>query len=378
MIIAAGALAAGLFVAFFAVDWRGERVPLAAELESPAVTRSKPTDRGDAEPMAERADLVGAPDPEPAATAGWSECVDAHWGIRPPALDGLGEGRTPPIVATLSASGSAEHVLAGALLRPESDRDALLADIERALALDGDHPLVLWHADDLCGRGMDAPHCRSADFNARVSTSLDANGAFRMRRAVRDVERGDERAALENVRRAAVAPEYDNYWSQHIVLFDHALAVGGDLSSARRTMLAVGLAAAMDGPGYRIFEECRDRSAEDSLWMDACIRLAARVAADSRTLLDRAISYRVLEDLYEQSGRGDDARMAARKRGELESMLTMGQERELVLGLDNRFAARWLDELVANGEIAAMTFASAEIERLRADPDYDPCTLIVR
>lgn len=377
-IIAAGALGTTLFVAFLAVDRRGEPVPVAAELESPAVSSSKPTDRGDAAPIAGRAELVGAPDSGPVDEVRWSECVDAHWDDPPPALDGLGEGRTPPIVATLSASGSSEHVLAGALLRPQSDPGAILADLERALALDGDHPLVLWHADDLCGRGTDAPHCRSPDFIARVSSSLYANGALWMRRAVRNLERGNERAALDNVRRAAVAPEYDNFWAQHIVLFERALAIGGDLTSAQRTAVAVGVAAAIDGPGYRIFAECRDRSASDSLWMDACARLAARVAADSRTFLDSAISYDLLEDLYEQSGRHDAARMVARERAELESMLTADQDREVVLGLDDRFSSRWLDEVVANGEIAAMEFALAELERLRADPDYDPCALIVR
>lgn len=377
MIITAGVLGVAVFIAFLAFGGREDPVLAPAGPEQRAAASPPTVTRAD-EPGPGRAESVDVLDAEPVTGARWSACADAIPEEPPPVLDGLGEGRTPPIVATLSTSGSAEHVLAGALLRPESETEAIRADIERALALDGDHPLVLWHADDLCGSGVGAPYCRSPGFLGRVGKSLESNAAVWMRRAVRNLERGRERAALENLGRAAVAPEYDHYWSQHIVLFDRALAVGGDLSIAQRITISVGLAAAIDGPGFGIFRTCLEMSISDSLWMDACTRLATRVAADSRTFLDRAISYGVLEDLYEKQGRDDAARRAAQKRSEIEKMLTLDRDRELVFVLDDRFSARWLDELAANGEIAAMEFASAEIERLKADPGYDPCALIVR
>lgn len=377
-IITVAATGVAMCVAFLAFHDRENPVTARAAPEPLAVPGPEPLEPGDGTLVPHRPESFEPSAAEPAETGRWSECADAIPDELPPALDGLGEGRTPPIVATLSASGSAEHVLAGALLRPKNDPGAIRADIERALALDSDHPLVLWHALELCYDNQASPYCRSRAFQERVFEQLSSNAAFWARRAVADIERGDQAAALTAMQRAAAVPEIDSYYDEHLLLFERALSMAPDMVYTQRVTVSIGIAGMVSSLGSRTVRVCGEQSESSTMWRDACLGWADRLVSDSDTLAEAAIGYSLMASLYDRAGRDDLARAASASEAELLAIVSDGAAMDVLLQVDNGLMVAFVDELTSKGEIAALKFVSAEVERLKTDPDYDPCALILR
>lgn len=291
----------------------------------------------------------------------------------PHVLAAIDRGNTPPVVDQLAVSGNAEFLLAAALLRSSDDPAGIRRDVEEALALDPGHPLVLWKAADLCDRGQGGAYCSSPEFQGQVDAVLGGNGGYWMRRAAVLDEGGNDVGAREALRRATVAPDFDGYWADHVLLFERALSVAGGMTYAERALTAMGLAALANGLGYRIVDRCKSKAPGDGLWMNVCIDFAARLAADGRTAFDQLVGTDLLAGLQVTAGNEVQAMQAQVAHDALQSLVDQAADAELLLIADERFAARYVDELAANGDVAAREFAVTELERRRADPDFDAC-----
>jgi len=276
---------------------------------------------------------------------------------------------------TLSTSGDAEHVLVAALLSRNRDPNVIASMTQRALQLDDKHPLILFWAADLCERGQGGEFCASPVVQGNTESVLGKNSAYWARVAAHRHRRGEVAGALKALKRAATEPDYDMYFAEQLLLLERGLAVLGDMSYAQRIYMAFGIAAAMPGEELQLPRICETQAKQDSIWMEACIAYATKLVADRGTIMNQSIGLKMRAMLFESIGNVAEMRAAISARRELEQGWAWNSDQTVALTLDDRVAAGYVDEFVANGEFAAFKFIEAEVSRLKADSDYDPCAL---
>jgi len=276
----------------------------------------------------------------------------------------------------LERSADAEHLLVAALLT-DDDPERQRRNFAAALRTDADNALILWNALHHCSSRRDpaAAFCGGDSLRERALAVDGDNGAVWLRIAAYRSADGDVEGSLDALQRATSAPGFDNYWFEHIQLFDRALAAAGERDEAQRLLHAIGMAAAIVGDEFMIAGICPDMSESRVDWRYACLRAAERIERDSGTMMGRLVGIALQETLYELDG-DEDARAAAAER---ESALKQAIDERVtpdaltVFYRDARVQHDYLDVGEADGEFAALEFVRSEAERLAALPGYDPC-----
>ena len=297
-------------------------------------------------------------------------------------------------VTVLSASDNAEHLLAAAMIasmpRPwmtgrdssgaeRQIEESSAADIDqlmqRAVALGKNNPLVLRHAVARCLAKGDPLYCDDAAFSKQVDEVLAQNGAYWSDIAAYHAE-NDAGAALSALMRASLAPEYSRYFVQQTLSMERALRAASDFGYLERLHIAIGIVLSSISFPTKVVALCRDRATEHGMWDDACVKYAERLAAEGETILETTLALHLLGEFYRQSG----------NRVALEAI---DEQREQIRGLsggpdfraynhlllsDESFAAAYMDEWAAGGELAAMEFARRETERRIEASGDDVCS----
>ncbi len=303
-------------------------------------------------------------------------------------VEALTDRENPKLIQlldTLTASADAEHQLtvvelqmflvAGANDPVEiADRQfATLVALETAVRLDPSNPLILWYASWGCNRGAAADFCENPVVQENIRNVMHNNGAYWAREAFTKHEAGERAAALEDLQRVATAPEYDNYYAENIRVLERALALMEDLSYIERAWGAFAFTNTVQTYNNAVYLMCELPLADDA-WFDACLALAERGAAQGGSLTQQTMANTLLADLYEAVGWDDESRRA---REQLEGMLDPRVRRSgdlsAVLLTDERVMSLYLEEFESGGEVDAMRFLAAEVERLKQDPHYTPC-----
>lgn len=188
-------------------------------------------------------------------------------------------------------------------------------------------------------------------------------------------EQGDEAGALEALRRATTAPRYDVYWTDHVGLFERALAASTGLSYSERAIVAMGIVAATWRPDLELVTACTGQIGVAPEWLPVCGDFGRRLEADGGILLDTALGVAIQAAVYEAIGDEQRLAVASRKREALSTMTTLDylEDAQLLLMEDERLLSDYLTEFDTYGELAAMRFLETEVARLQAMPDYDPC-----
>ncbi|MDJ0940658.1 MAG: hypothetical protein QNJ00_12935, partial [Woeseiaceae bacterium] len=280
--------------------------------------------------------------------------------------------RHAALASTLTESGNTELVLAGAMLSgAESPFDAI-ERTQLAMQLGPQHPLVLWQAAELCSREQQGEFCGDPTLRLNSEQILGRNGAYWSKIAAGRIQRGEKEAALAALKRAAVEPQWDDYWIERVMLLERALAVGSDVSYALRITEAMTVTAGDDGLELSLMTRaCRRFIAEGEEWLGACTGFGNRLVA-SRGLLHQVQGYELLRNIYKRQG--DDYKLAevSADLDELKIALEEIEEADFTgLMTDDRIAALFIDEHAANGELAAIRQMAEETRRIKSDPDYD-------
>jgi hypothetical protein len=275
-------------------------------------------------------------------------------------------------LARLAESDDVEIRIAVAVATSLSDPEGAHRILSSAEQAAPESPLPLWHLLEFCALYVDAPGCDTVD--TRAVTAHGDNAMFLAKAASLRLGRGDKAAALELLEQAGSAAYLDNYWIEHVFLFERALAATGKYSYAERVIDAFGLAAALAISEYDLVKACRQESGESESWRDACLAFAQRLYSDSDTLVDKMIGLAMIKSVYELSGDLKSMRETEAIRTSLSDRYVRNdQDAQLLLVKDHNVMRGYLETWEADGEMAALDFVRSEVERLSQLPGYDPC-----
>lgn len=289
------------------------------------------------------------------------------------------DARISYIASTLEESDDAEYLLASVLLSRSGEPFSAPERMEKTLATGRRHPLVLYTAGGMCGLNATASFCGDAGFQNSQTSLLGRNGAHWLRRASQLYERGDTLSALAAMKRVSTEPQFDFYFIDYVMLLERALATASDMDYAQRIVAAISFVAAMPSPYLKMFERCRVQAAFSDDWLNACTAAAERMTLESNTMLERMVGFGYLDKFHELAGNEEARASAERRKDELEQKFRKYiAEGDVVIYSDPGLLARYIDAFATGGEMAAMEFAVSESERLRQDPDYDPCAAVAR
>lgn len=277
--------------------------------------------------------------------------------------------------ATLAQSRDPEHLLASALLASDYGNKSAFEAMERALAEDPDHPLTLFNFLFVCPFHRNESVCRNGGIERQALNVDGGNGAVWVSVAVNRSGKGDAGGALAALRQAHTAPEFNEYWVEHVGLFERAFAAATDLDYRQRVERAFGTAAAMVSNVARLYSICKTRSETSFQWLHACIDYGERLQFDGDTLMSVGAGNRLQQLLYERLGETKKAADAAERANAIgeEFVAAYRSGAFELFAHDEELLAEYMHEFSIHGEFAAMDYLRERGERLDRQPGYDPC-----
>lgn len=290
-----------------------------------------------------------------------------------------GEELIESLLETYLLSGDAELQLAAGLLADGTaaeeygDRYARMSTIERAYRIDPLNPLVLWNAAQACGGEASTGFCADSQLQVNIQTVLGNNGEYWVLVARQRFNRDDRAGALEALRRAAAAPEFDGYFMANVRMFQRAFSMIPDSTYTVQTLAAFVLSTeVVDSSPTGI--GCGNESQTPPEWIEACLALGRRYESDGRTIDQRRAGAMMQARLLAAAGQQEEAEAARARRRELQGIVdTIDEDIFAVLLTDERALSLFLEEFEAGDETSAVQFIADEVERLRQDPTYTPC-----
>jgi len=284
------------------------------------------------------------------------------------------EKESAEIARRLSTSEDAEHLVVAAMLERLKDVHRAFELLVRASTLAPENPLVTWNLLRICSRTGDVCAGRLNDIESQAIAADAGNAALWASMASIRQRRGDDDRALNALRMAAGAPEYNAYFGEHLLLVDRALAAAADRSSMYRISAAWGYAAP-GGAEIHVFADCREQAETSVLWRDYCRQLGETMARHGRTYLHTSIGLSLQSRMYGIAGEAQQQQRIDERHAKLRQQYKRLSEWDFDGSLlrDESLLRAYTDVLVSSDELAALSFVEREVERLKSMPDYDPC-----
>lgn len=277
--------------------------------------------------------------------------------------------------AALAASSDPEHQLAAALNTGVDSRAAVFG--EMALP-DTSRPLLLWHYLLLC-RKTEREDCPVEDLEARLLAVDSANGEAWMLVATGRYDRGDRDGALAAMQQAGAAAESNSYWDETVGMIDRALVATGGFDPRDRLVSAVGAAVTALPDWGEISTICREESARNPEWAQACADYGALTELRNEGTLGQMVAGNIRVQAVRNLG--DEGRAAMLEAESRQREARRSRHRTIVnllIQSDPVYAARYLDVLLVEGEPGVSErFLLAELPPLLDRLDVDPACMAV-
>lgn len=291
------------------------------------------------------------------------------------------EAHIRQVMATLSDSRNAEHLLSVALLSQMESENVDRALLDKATAVDPDNPLIAWNQLLLC---MEAGgvNCDLQGVSANAISADGDNGMVWLQIAALRLRQDNQVAAIRAARRAVASPGFDDYFIDTVLLIERALASVGDSSFQDRIIVGMGLAAATSASYDGILEHCGEIVASDGVWVELCDQVGARMFSEGSSLAVNALGASLQKTAAAHTG---DERLIAEAAARYASFqqhyrqftMSVGKNNAL-LENDERVLRRYVEDFAIFGELEALIRLDAEAKRLRNSPDYDQCNFVPR
>jgi len=285
------------------------------------------------------------------------------------------EKESAEIARRLSTSEDAEHLVVAAMLERPKDAQRAFELLVRASTLAPENPLVTWNLLQVCSRTGDVCAGRLNDIENQAIAADAGNAALWASMASIRQRRGDDDLALNALRMAAGAPEYNAYFGEHLLLYDRALAAAADRSSMYRIAAAWGYAAAASGAEIRVLADCSEQAESSILWRDYCRQLGETMARHGRTYLHTSVGLSLQSNMYGIAGGTQQQQRIDERHAKLRQSIGRLSQGDIVeiMSRDESLVRAYTDVFISSGELAAVNFAERDVERLKSMPDYDPC-----
>lgn len=217
--------------------------------------------------------------------------------------------------------------------------------------------------------------CSSDSVNALVQSHSNNSaiwGALAMLRA----EQENIFGAVSAIRQAAVAPEFDDYFSLQVAVIDKANSIKEPLAqvgSAYRffsyTDTTVGMTT-----GQSLWNLCSQQASVDPLAAEGCLLYGERIAEGSDTVIGKLLGLSVQQGVYQAIGDEEGvARMEAALEARREYQNQFRSPAMSLMSYDGGLAEFWINSLIEHGEVETMELLHNEVQRLTANPEYQPC-----
>ena len=283
------------------------------------------------------------------------------------------------LASELESSDDADYLMAAALLRQIWETDAPLELLVRAGKIAPRHPLVAWNLFTMC-HDQHVANCNPGAVEAHLVEVDGGNGAVWLEIGMRRLAQNDQPAAVEAVKRAIVAPRFDVYFVDHVVLMERALANRADKPYRDRMFEAMGYGAAWTAVSdYGIVQHCNALDTGDGVWLELCDRLGQKMFADGRTILDKLIGLALQKIAASQSGDQDWIEKSITDFEAFRAQVKKVVEEPTMQALlwnDESVLAQYVENFSTYGEFEAQLRLREEAQRLREDPDYDQCNFV--
>lgn len=273
----------------------------------------------------------------------------------------------------LAASGDAELKIASALLHRWDAPERAVATLESLDGFASDDAFVVWALLGVCDQRPVAG-CGIGPFRSANANLHRNNGAFWLAYAIMAIEAGDDDAAIDALRHASTAAEFDTRYAEQLQLIDRGLAAATDWPQGRRVAAAFAFVSVVPYDLSLLTRRCR--ASHDGVWPELCEQVGAHMAAAAPDTLTRLIGMDLEKIVAE--GRGDaQAIQAIEERKQqlrrTNASLELAGEFYNLLVNDEVRLQMYLADLDTYGEAEANHRLFAEAERLRRDPGYDQC-----
>lgn len=272
--------------------------------------------------------------------------------------------------------GGARRRSEGSPFPAESNLDALFTGLE----IEPRNELLLWNAMALCARTGEQDRCDDYNVPALATTVLGNNANFWFRLAAIRLDADDTDGAYTALRRSLDAPEYNEYFIEHVELFARGLAAFNNAPYNERVVAGFGLAAALHGAEGDVLLACQEHAPTSSKWLAVCMTVGERMEVSGRTMMTEMLGLGLQKSMFEIAGDDQRARTAEMRingrRRFLDEMLII-DEQLVVLSYDERVLESYIDTWKAFGERQAMLYLQRETHRLMNTPGYQPCAAAV-
>ena len=276
---------------------------------------------------------------------------------------------------TLAQSDDAENRLVAALLGTADAEPTIYAQLHDVMDSEPRSPLIAWNYVEYCSDRYTPCGLAPALVEQRALLADPSNGALWAKIAAKRSERGNRAGALEAMRRAVTASQFDSFWVDHILAFERALRVVPNPNRRNGPIDAIGFVAALPSSEVEIVRTCRQEAPRNPQWMDVCLAYGKRLERDSRTLINQMLGLAIQRNAMESAG--DQIPLMRVQDVEIRNNEYLRRfadaSMNAILGFDDSLAWRYVELIQAAGEVEAMRQIRVEVDRLLASPEYKPC-----
>ena len=276
-------------------------------------------------------------------------------------------------VSILRASNDPESLLAAAALSRWRDPPMALELLDQSMRHSSVVPLSAWTAFIICGQRTTL----SCDFEKLEEDAIKAdnrNGAMWVQVAASRIDSGRLDGAVEAMRQAIAAPDYDSFYSEQVLLIDRALASTTNLSHIERVFRA-GMYSSVSPMSFRSLRaQCE--SEKTGVWPELCEQLGDRMSSDADDIMNQALGMELQELALQNIG--DEAGLRELKRSKDSLVMPFGTVETAtplmsLLANDASVLSNYMTNLEIYGEVEAWQRLSEEAERLKGLSEYDQC-----
>lgn len=235
--------------------------------------------------------------------------------------------------------------------------------------------LLDWNILNECSKTGKNQLCSNKLLN-EIKTNLSANSAAWIAYGSIAIEAGNTEGIIESFQNIISAPNFNEYYSENVQLFDRVLEKHGASNSVLRYEQAFGKYAGASMPVYisTIVKFCRELSLEQSAIDLLCLEVGKRVATSSKSFVFESLGSTLQTTYY--SKHNNKKAVEQVKHQQIKSRY---YDRELKAKADTlskydmnllAFAAQSVMEY---GDIKANKVIIEEAIRLSSDKNYNPC-----